>query len=215
MKGENFSVKKKSKVIDVDFIASALILPNDGNRIGTVKEAKKFEGYSNPIPIKEIFKDNDDRKIRITVMVEQNAKMDMLINRRDRWEWFMKKVVQKLFGESFRKFREFGSYPHGTASTSNAKEASSSGRKISKMKEEEENVAIDEKGNEESKQAEVKEKEKNDEKGKLQKRNQKKKESNKEKSNETSLSHIKSNNSSENGKSGSNNVSSQEEEKRR
>ncbi|KAF2299975.1 hypothetical protein GH714_006514 [Hevea brasiliensis] len=87
-------------------------------------------------------------------MVEQNTKMDMLINRRDRWEWFMKKVVQKLFGESFRKFGEFGSYPHGTASTSKAKEASSSGRKISKMKEEEENVAIDEKGNEESKQAE-------------------------------------------------------------
>ncbi|KAF2284173.1 hypothetical protein GH714_019909 [Hevea brasiliensis] len=51
-------VKKKSQVIDVDFIAFALNLPNDGNMIGTFKESKKFEGYNE----KEILKADDVRK---------------------------------------------------------------------------------------------------------------------------------------------------------
>ncbi|KAF2309244.1 hypothetical protein GH714_001347 [Hevea brasiliensis] len=138
VKGESFSVrvKKKSQIVDVDFLASVLNLPNDGNRIGTFKDSRKLEGYdekafqlsifpeekkfSNPIPIKEIFKADDGRK------------------RLDRQEWFMKKMAQMLFGESFGKFGDFGSYPQGTAGPSNAKAAGPSGVKISEVEEEEE-----------------------------------------------------------------------------
>ncbi|KAJ9178823.1 hypothetical protein P3X46_010672 [Hevea brasiliensis] len=47
VKGESFSVrvKKKSQIVDVDFLASVLNLPNDGNRIGTFKDSRKLEGY--------------------------------------------------------------------------------------------------------------------------------------------------------------------------
>ncbi|KAF2309945.1 hypothetical protein GH714_005710 [Hevea brasiliensis] len=47
VKGESFrvKVKKKSQIVDVDFLASVLNLPNDGNRIGTVKDSRKLEGY--------------------------------------------------------------------------------------------------------------------------------------------------------------------------
>ncbi|KAF2322872.1 hypothetical protein GH714_031598 [Hevea brasiliensis] len=47
VKGESFSVKvkKKSQIVDVDFFASVLNLPNDGNRIGTFKDTRKLEGY--------------------------------------------------------------------------------------------------------------------------------------------------------------------------
>ncbi|XP_058005328.1 uncharacterized protein LOC131181316 [Hevea brasiliensis] len=47
VKGESFSmrVKKKSQIVDVDFLASILNLPNDGNRIGTFKDSRKLEGY--------------------------------------------------------------------------------------------------------------------------------------------------------------------------
>ncbi|KAJ9175224.1 hypothetical protein P3X46_013801 [Hevea brasiliensis] len=47
VKGESFSVrvKKKSQIIDVEFLASVLNLPNDGNRIGTFKDSRKLEGY--------------------------------------------------------------------------------------------------------------------------------------------------------------------------
>ncbi|KAF2319780.1 hypothetical protein GH714_018769 [Hevea brasiliensis] len=254
VKGESFSVRvKKKSQIDVDFLASVLNLPNDGNRIGTFKDSRKLEGYdekafqlsifpevdlskekkfSNPIPIKEIFKADDGRKrskkedkkqeeeteieiesesesesdsetesdiplsklkeksskidegesskkkekmklkmsdfVKISkanldmmkeikemsgltlsilekshelqkgIMAEHNAKMDMLINRLDRQEWFMKKMAQMLFGESFGKFGDFGSYPQGTAGPSNAKAAGPSGVKISEVEEEEE-----------------------------------------------------------------------------
>ncbi|XP_058010221.1 uncharacterized protein LOC131183464 [Hevea brasiliensis] len=112
-----------------------------------------------------------------------------------------------------KKFGDFRSYPHGTAGTSNAKEASLSGVKISKIEEEEEghNIEIDEKGKEDSKQVEVEEIEKTDEKRDT--AEEKSEEENKfdeEKSNKTSFSYIKSNNSNENGKSGSKNDSSQE-----
>ncbi|KAF2308133.1 hypothetical protein GH714_035588 [Hevea brasiliensis] len=101
------------------------------------------------------------------IMAEHNAKMDMLINRLDRQEWFMKKMAQMLFGESFGKFGDFGSYPQGTAGPSNAKAAGPSGVKISEVEEEEEeHVEAAEKVQEESKLAEVEEVEKNDEKEK-------------------------------------------------
>ncbi|KAF2301405.1 hypothetical protein GH714_023784 [Hevea brasiliensis] len=47
VKGESLSVKvkKKSQIVDVDFLASILNLPNDGNRIGTFKDSRKLEGY--------------------------------------------------------------------------------------------------------------------------------------------------------------------------
>ncbi|KAJ9166972.1 hypothetical protein P3X46_021661 [Hevea brasiliensis] len=47
VKGESFSVriKKKSQIVDVEFLASVLNLPNDGNRIGTFKDSRKLEGY--------------------------------------------------------------------------------------------------------------------------------------------------------------------------
>ncbi|XP_057994970.1 uncharacterized protein LOC131175275 [Hevea brasiliensis] len=372
VKGETFSVrvKKKSQIVDVDFLASVLNLPNDGNRIGTFKDSRKLEGYdekafqlsifpegtpenemtnislvpqnfrilqsfiryllnprsgshsyansldlcimwhlvnkirfnvpffifkviakpsmhrrlpyampltlifqamgvdlskekkfSNPIPIKEIFKADDGRKrskkeekkkkeeteieiesksesnseiesdipisklkersskidegesskkkekmklkmsnfVKISkanldmmkkikemsgltlsilekshelqkgIMAEQNAKMDMLINRLDRQEWFMKKIAQMLFGESFGKFGDFGSYPQGTAGPSNAKAAEPSGVKIFEVEEEEEeHVEAAEKVQEESKLAEAEVRRKN-----LQKRHQK------------------------------------------
>ncbi|KAF2310644.1 hypothetical protein GH714_016011 [Hevea brasiliensis] len=48
VKGKSFSVtvKKKSKVIDVDFLASVLNLPNNGNRIETFKDVKKLKDYN-------------------------------------------------------------------------------------------------------------------------------------------------------------------------
>ncbi|KAF2324475.1 hypothetical protein GH714_014639 [Hevea brasiliensis] len=220
VKGESFSVrvKKKSQIIDVDFLASVLNLPNDGNRIGTFKDSRKLEGYDekafqlsifpegtpenemtnislvpqnfrilqsfiryllNPRVLKEksskidegesskkkekmklkmsdfvkISKANLDmmkeikemsgltlnileksHELQKGIMAEHNAKMDMLINRLDRQEWFMKKMAQMLFGESFGKFGDFGSYPQGTAGPSNAKAAGPSGVKISEVK---------------------------------------------------------------------------------
>ncbi|KAF2301173.1 hypothetical protein GH714_020639 [Hevea brasiliensis] len=205
---ESFSVrvKKKSQIIDVDFLASVLNLPNDGNRIGTFKDSRKLEGYdekafqlsifpegtpenemtnislvpqnfrilqsfiryllnprvqverkSSKIDEGESSKKKEKMKLKMSdfvkiskanldmmkeikemsgltlnilekshelqkgIMAEHNAKMDMLINRLDRQEWFMKKMAQMLFGESFGKFGDFGSYPQGTAGPSNAK----------------------------------------------------------------------------------------------
>ncbi|KAF2322243.1 hypothetical protein GH714_009309 [Hevea brasiliensis] len=153
VKGESFSVrvKKKSQIIDVDFLASVLNLPNDGNRIGTFKDSRKLEGYDEKAFQLSIFR-------RKGIMAEHNAKMDMLINRLDRQEWFMKKMAQMLFGESFGKFGDFGSYPQGTAGPSNAKAAGPSGVKISEVEEEEEeHVEAAEKVQEVSKLAEVEE----------------------------------------------------------
>ncbi|KAF2322817.1 hypothetical protein GH714_031062 [Hevea brasiliensis] len=208
VKGESFSVKvkKKSQIVDVDFLASVLNLPNDGNRIGTFKDTRKLDGYDEKAFQLSIFLEG--------IMAEQNAKMDMLINRLDRQEWFMKKMAQMLFGESFEKFGDFGSYPHGTASPSNAKAAGPSEVKISEVEEEEEeHVETVKKEKEESKLAEV-EVEKNDEKDETAKEKlEAEQEPDKEKSRESSLSHTKSNSSSENGKSEDRNGSRQEEEK--
>ncbi|KAF2308421.1 hypothetical protein GH714_009498 [Hevea brasiliensis] len=134
IKRESFSVKvkKKSQIVDVDFLASVLNLPNDGNRIGTFKDTKKLEGYDEKafqlsIFPKEMMNEikemsglslsilEKSHELQKGIMVEQNAKMDMLNNRLDRQEWFMKKMAQMLFRESFGKFGDFGSYPHGTA----------------------------------------------------------------------------------------------------
>ncbi|XP_057989146.1 uncharacterized protein LOC131172215 [Hevea brasiliensis] len=333
MKEESFSVrvKKKSQIIDVDFLASVLNLPNDGNRIGTFKDSRKLDGYdekafqlsifpeamgvhlskekkfSNPIPIKEIFKADDGRKrskkedkkqeeeteieiesesesdsktesdiplskwkennskidegesskkkekmklkmsdfVKISkanldmmkeikemsgltlnilekshelqkgIMAKHNAKMDMLINRLDRQEWFMKKMAQMLFGESFGKFGDFGSYPQGTAGPSNAKATGPSGVKISEVEEEEEeHVEAAEKVQEESKLAEVEEIEKNDEKEKsAEEASETEQEPANETSRESSSSHTTSNSSSDNGKSEGRNGSRQEKEK--
>ncbi|KAF2315862.1 hypothetical protein GH714_040556 [Hevea brasiliensis] len=153
VKGESFSVrvKKKSQIVNVDFLASVLNLLNDGNRIGTFKDSRKLEGYDEKAFQLSIFSEGNQRKSGLTlsilekshelqkgIMAKQNAKMDMLINRLDRQEWFMKKMAQMLFGESFGKFGDFGSYPQGTAGPSNAKAAGPSGVKISEMEEEEE-----------------------------------------------------------------------------
>ncbi|KAF2308032.1 hypothetical protein GH714_034607 [Hevea brasiliensis] len=184
VKGESFSVrvKKKSQIIDVDFLASVLNLPNDGNRIGTFKDSRKLEGYDEKAFQLSIFpedegessKKKEKMKLKMSdfvkiskanldmmkeikemsgltlsilekshelqkgIMAEHNAKMDMLINRLDRQEWFMKKMAQMLFGESFGKFGDFGSYPQGTAGPSNAKAAGPSGVKFSEVEEEEE-----------------------------------------------------------------------------
>ncbi|KAF2296274.1 hypothetical protein GH714_037207 [Hevea brasiliensis] len=126
VKRESFSlrVKKKSQIVDVDFLASVLNLPNDGNRIRTFKDTKKLEGYDEK-EIKEMSGLSlsileKSHELQKEIMTEQNAKMDMLINRLDRQEWFMKKMAQILFGESFGKFGDFGSYPQGTAGPGNA-----------------------------------------------------------------------------------------------
>ncbi|KAF2283263.1 hypothetical protein GH714_043615 [Hevea brasiliensis] len=132
--------------------ASVLNLPNDGNRIGTFKDSRKLEGYDEKAFQLSIFPEgtpeNEMTNISLVpqnfrilqsfiryllnprvkgIMAEHNAKMDMLINRLDRQEWFMKKMAQMLFGESFGKFGDFGSYPQGTAGPSNAKAAGPSG----------------------------------------------------------------------------------------
>ncbi|KAF2285800.1 hypothetical protein GH714_007865 [Hevea brasiliensis] len=137
VKGESFSVrvKKKSQIIDVDFLASVLNLPNDGNRIGTFKDSRKLEGYDEKAFQLSIFPEEKSHELQKGIMAEHNAKMDMLINRLDRQEWFMKKMAQMLFGESFGKFGDFGSYPQGTAGPSNAKAAGPSGVKISEVEE--------------------------------------------------------------------------------
>ncbi|KAF2300161.1 hypothetical protein GH714_010213 [Hevea brasiliensis] len=169
----------------------------------------KEKKFSNPIPIKEIFKKG--------IMAEQNAKMNMLINILDRQKWFMKKMAQMLFSESFGKFGDFGSYPQGTAGPSNAKAIGSSGVKIlegEEEEEEEEHVETIEKEKEESKLAEIEEVEKNDENYKTaEEKSEAEQEPDKEKLRESSSSHTKSNNNSENGKREGKNGSRQEEKK--
>ncbi|KAF2312328.1 hypothetical protein GH714_034269 [Hevea brasiliensis] len=199
VKGESFSVKvkKKSQIIDVDFLASVLNLPNDGNRIGTFKDTRKLEGYDEKAFQLSIFPEDTpenemtnislvpqnfrilqsfiryllnsrsekSHELQKEIMAKQNAKMDMLINRLDIQEWFMKKMAQMLFSEYFGKFGDFGSYLQGIAVLSNAKAAGPSGVKISEVEEEEEeHVEAAEKEKEESKLVEVEEVEKNDEK---------------------------------------------------
>ncbi|XP_057998278.1 uncharacterized protein LOC131177317 [Hevea brasiliensis] len=66
VKGESFSVrvKKKSQIIDVDFLASVLNLPNDGNRIGTFKDSRKLEGY-------------DEKAFQLSIFSEGTPKNEM------------------------------------------------------------------------------------------------------------------------------------------
>ncbi|KAF2295809.1 hypothetical protein GH714_034077 [Hevea brasiliensis] len=139
VKGESFSVKvkKKSHIIDVDFLAFVLNLPNDGNRIGTFKDTRKLEGYDEKAFQFSIFPKEKSHELQKGIMAEQIAKMDILINRLDRQEWFMKKMAQMLFGESFGKFGDFRSYPQGTAGPSNVKATGPSGVKIFEVEEEE------------------------------------------------------------------------------
>ncbi|KAF2304512.1 hypothetical protein GH714_032864 [Hevea brasiliensis] len=243
VKGESFSVrvKKKSQIVDVDFLASVLNLPNDGNRIGTFKDSRKLEGYDEkafqlsifPEDFVKISKANLDmmkeikemsgltlsileksHELQKGIMAEHNAKMDMLINRLDRQEWFMKKMAQ-MFGESFGKFGDFGSYPQVLLVLA-MQRLLDQVVKISEVEEEEEeHVEAAEKVQEESKIAEVEEVEKNDEKEKsAEEASEAEQEPDKEKSRESSSSHTKSNSSSDNGKSEGRNGSRQEGEGR-
>ncbi|XP_021670479.2 uncharacterized protein LOC110657548 [Hevea brasiliensis] len=200
--GESSKKKEKMKLKMSDFVKISKA------NLNMMKEIKEMSGLTLNILEKS-------HELQKGIMAEHNAKMDMLINRLDRQEWFMKKMAQMLFGESFGKFGDFGSYPQGTAGPSNAKAAGPSGVKISEVEEEaEEHVEAAEKVQEESKLAEVEEVEKNDEKEKsVEEESEAEQESDKEKSIESSSSHTKSNNSSDNGKSEGRNGSRQEEEK--
>ncbi|XP_058005421.1 uncharacterized protein LOC131181391 [Hevea brasiliensis] len=151
--GESSKKKEKIKLKMLDFVKISKA------NLEMMKEIKEMSGLSLSILEKS-------HELQKGIMAEQNAKMDMLINRLDRQEWFMKKMAQMLFGESFGKFGDFGSYPHGIAGPSNAKAAEPSGVKISEVEEEEEEEHVEtaEKEKEESKLAEAEEVEKNDEK---------------------------------------------------
>ncbi|KAF2286286.1 hypothetical protein GH714_013245 [Hevea brasiliensis] len=83
VKGESFSVKvkKKSHIIDVDFLASVLNLPNDGNRIGTFKDTRKLEGYDEKAFQLSIFSEGkeesklaEDEEVEKNVEKEESAK---------------------------------------------------------------------------------------------------------------------------------------------
>ncbi|XP_057984646.1 uncharacterized protein LOC131169434 [Hevea brasiliensis] len=188
--GESSKKKEKMKLKMSDFVKISKA------NLDMMKEIKEMSGLTLNILEKS-------HELQKGIMAEHNAKMDMLINRLDRQEWFMKKMAQMLFGESFGKFGDFGSYPQGTAGPSNAKAAGSSGVKISAVEEEEEeHVEAAEKVQEESKLAEVEEIEKNDEKEKsAEEASETEQEPANETSGESSSSHTTSNSSSDNGKS--------------
>ncbi|KAF2283752.1 hypothetical protein GH714_014837 [Hevea brasiliensis] len=132
--GENSKKEKKKKLKMSDFMKMAKA------NLDMIKEIKEISGL-NLIVLEK------SHGLQQGIIAKQNAKMEMLINRMDRQEWFMKKIAQRLFSESFEKFGDFGNYPHGIAGTSHAKEASSSRVKISEIEEEEEeNVKTVEKG---------------------------------------------------------------------
>ncbi|KAF2320808.1 hypothetical protein GH714_030975 [Hevea brasiliensis] len=107
-----------------------------------MKEIKEMSGLSLSILEKS-------HELQKGIMAEQNANMDMLINRLDRQEWFMKKMAQMLFGESFGKFGDFGSYPQGksresssshTKSNNSSENGKSEGRNGSRQEEEKEDA---------------------------------------------------------------------------
>ncbi|XP_058006735.1 eukaryotic translation initiation factor 3 subunit A-like [Hevea brasiliensis] len=189
--GESSKKKEKMKLKISDFVKISKA------NLDMMKEIKEMSGLTLSILEKS-------HELQKGIMAEHNEKMDMLINRLDRQEWFMKKMAQMLFGESFGKFGDFGSYPQGP-----------SGVKISEVEEEaEEHVEAAEKVQEESKLAEVEEVEKNDEKEKsAEEASETKQEPANETSRESSSSHTTSNSSSDNGKSEGRNGSRQEEEK--
>ncbi|KAF2286752.1 hypothetical protein GH714_026851 [Hevea brasiliensis] len=116
--GESSKKKEKMKLKMSDFVKISKA------NLDMMKEKKEMSGLTLSILEKS-------HELQKGIMAEHNAKMDMLINRLDRQEWFMKKMAQMLFGESFGKFGDFGSYPQGTAGPSNAKAAGPSGVKIS------------------------------------------------------------------------------------
>ncbi|KAF2303613.1 hypothetical protein GH714_020141 [Hevea brasiliensis] len=128
--GEGSKKKEKMKLKMSDFVKISKA------NLEMMKEIKEMSGLSLSILEKS-------HELQKGIMADQNAKMDMLINRLDRQEWFMKKMAQMLFGESFRKFGDFGSYPHNTDGPSNAKAAGPSGVKISKVEEEEEKELVE------------------------------------------------------------------------
>ncbi|KAF2291272.1 hypothetical protein GH714_022087 [Hevea brasiliensis] len=128
--GESSKKKEKMKLKMSDFVKISKA------NLEMMKEIKEMSGLSLSILEKS-------HELQKGIMAEQNAKMDILINRLDRQEWFMKKMAQMLFGESFGKFGDFGSCPQGTTSHSNAKAAGPSGVKISEVEEEEEEENVE------------------------------------------------------------------------
>ncbi|KAF2322271.1 hypothetical protein GH714_010006 [Hevea brasiliensis] len=123
--GESSKKKENMKLKMLDFVKISKA------NLEMMKEIKEMSGLSLSILEKS-------HKLQKGIMAEQNAKMDMLINRLDRQEWFIKKMALMLFSESIGKFGDFGSYPHGVVGPSNAKAAGLSEVKISKVEEEEE-----------------------------------------------------------------------------
>ncbi|XP_057986504.1 uncharacterized protein LOC131171067 [Hevea brasiliensis] len=171
--GESSKKKEKMKLKMSDFVKISKA------NLAMMKEIQEMSGLTLSILEKS-------HELQKGIMAEHNAKMDMLINRLDKQEWFMKKMAQMLFGESFGKFGDFRSYPQEAA----------------------------EKVQAESKIAELEEVEKNDEQEKsVEEESKAEQESDNEKSIESSSSHTKSNNSIDNGKSEGKNGSRQEEEK--
>ncbi|KAF2289296.1 hypothetical protein GH714_034265 [Hevea brasiliensis] len=77
VKGESFSVrvKKKSQIIDVDFLASVLNLPNDGNRIGTFKDSRKLEGYDEKAFQLSIFPEGHYAVLAMQRLLDQVVKI--------------------------------------------------------------------------------------------------------------------------------------------
>ncbi|KAJ9184861.1 hypothetical protein P3X46_004547 [Hevea brasiliensis] len=244
VKGESFSVrvKKKSQIIDVDFLASVLNLPNDGNKIGTFKDSRKLDGYDEKAFQLSIFPEGTlENEMTNISLVPQNFRIlqsfiRYLLNPRSGSHSYansldlciMWHLVNKIrFNLPFLIFKVIAKsskhrrLPYAMPLTlifqamgvDLSKEKNNA--KISEVEEEaEEHVEAAEKVQEESKLAEVEEVEKNDEKEKsVEEESEAEQESDKEKSIESSSSHTKSNNSSDNGKSEGRNGSRQEEEK--
>ncbi|XP_058008527.1 uncharacterized protein LOC131182976 [Hevea brasiliensis] len=88
--GESSKKKEKMKLKMSDFVKISKA------NLDMMKEIKEMSGLTLSILEKS-------HELQKGIMAEQNAKMDMLINRLDRQEWFMKKMAQMLFGESFGK----------------------------------------------------------------------------------------------------------------
>ncbi|XP_057986663.1 beta-mannosyltransferase 4-like [Hevea brasiliensis] len=200
--GESSKKKEKMKLKMSDFVKISKA------NLEMMNEIKEMSGLSLNILEKS-------HELQKGIMAKKNAKMDMLINRLDRQEWFMKKMAQLLFSESFGKFGDLEA-THRVLLVLAMQRLLESEVKISEVEEEEEKEHVEtaKKEKEKSKLAEVEEVKKNDEKEEIaEEKSEAEQGQEKEKSGESSSSHTKSNSSSENGKSESKNGSRQEEEK--
>ncbi|KAJ9168450.1 hypothetical protein P3X46_019971 [Hevea brasiliensis] len=219
VKGESFSVrvKKKSQIIDVDFLASVLNLPNDGNKIGTFKDSRKLDGYDEKAFQLSIFPEGTPENEMTNIsLVPQNFRIlqsfiRYLLNPRSGSHSYansldlciMWHLVNKIrFNLPFLIFKVIAKsskhrrLPYAMPLTLIFQ---AMGVDLSKEK---------------NKIAEVEQVEKNAEKEKsVEEASEAEQESDKEKSIESSSSHTTSNSSSDNGKSEGRNGSRQEKEK--